>query len=164
MTLTDIGTSVGLLLVGGVVSWFVTAKATAKTARVAANKETLEKIQKLEVQLAQVQQSVVPMSAAFQAILIKELTHYHTPVMDALLQKLGPPNTLTEAEEDQLIAALKQRTKDMGDLISDSERVAAALLPLVMKRVHLEEISSTTVQLQTVSVPEAPPEAPPEKK
>src|SRR5678815_4707353 len=83
----------------------------------------------------------MPISTAFQAILIKELTHFHTPVMDALMSKIGPPFTLTAAEETELIAALEQRTQDMAAEISDSERDAAKILPLVMKRAKLEALA-----------------------
>src|SRR5258705_1944620 len=46
----------------------------------------------LEKSYAILNQQVVPISTALQAILVKELTHYHTPIMDALLTRIGPPS------------------------------------------------------------------------
>jgi hypothetical protein len=69
------------------------------------------------------------------------LTHFHTPVMDALMVKLGDvgtPPTITEEEEVELIAALKQRAEDVGPLIDEDERDAAELLPIQMRRVKRE--------------------------
>ena len=65
------------------------------------------RVTSLEGKLALVDQAVVPISAAFQAILIKELTHYHTPEMDELLTKVGPPSTLTASEIDDLARLLQ---------------------------------------------------------
>jgi hypothetical protein len=93
----------------------------------------------LETKLAVVSASVVPISTAFQAILIKELTHHVTPEMDALLVKLGPPSTLTPEEHDRLSIMLVERTNDYGSEISPSERDAAYILPVVMKRAQEEQ-------------------------
>ena len=80
----------------------------------------------------------IPISTAFQTVLVKQMTHYHTPEMDGLMKKIGPPNTLTEAEEHRLTILLKERTQDMGSEITPSERDAAAILPMVMKRARIE--------------------------
>ena len=111
----------------------------------------------LEGKLALVDQAVVPISAAFQAILIKELTHYHTPEMDELLTKVGPPSTLTASEIDDLARLLQARTIDMGPLISEAERGAAYILPIVMKRASdeyklLEAAGKLRSTLVTVAV------------
>lgn len=45
------------------------------------------RISELENKLSLLTQSVMPISAAFQAILIKQLTHFHLPEIDALLAK-----------------------------------------------------------------------------
>src|ERR1700686_3873345 len=76
---------------------------------------------------------VQQMSAAFQMAIVKQLTHFHTPKLDALLAKLGPPFMLTEAEMEELIAELKNREQDMGQLIDDGEREAAKMLPAIMR-------------------------------
>lgn len=106
----------------------------------------------LETQLAVVSAAVVPISTAFQAILIKELTHFHTPEMDALLAKVGPPNVLTPVEQDRLGVLLKERTKDLGEAISQSEREAAAILPIVMKRAAVEQ-ATMSVAANLASMP-----------
>jgi hypothetical protein len=102
-------------------------------------REREKRLVALESQLALVNAAVVPISTAFQAILIKELTHFHTPEMDALLVKIGPPNVLTEDERDRLAVMLIERTEDLGSEISSSERDAAHILPAVMKRAQAEQ-------------------------
>jgi len=97
------------------------------------------RITALEQEIAKMNLAVQPLSAAFQAVLIKQLTHIHTPELDALLVKLGPPVTLTAEEEVRLSTLLKERTTDMHDEIDDSEREAAEMLPLVIKRVKAEQ-------------------------
>jgi hypothetical protein len=97
----------------------------------------------LEAKFAILSQAVVPISAAFQAILIKELTHFHTPEMDALMPKLGPPSTLSATEETRLATLLVERQQDMGDLITESERDAAKMLLLVAKRASVETVYMT---------------------
>jgi len=117
--------------------------------------ETLVKrVNDLERQLGLVNQAIVPISAAFQAILVKELTHFHTPVMDALMVKLGPPYILTDAEEQELIVALAQRANEMSSLITESERDAATMLPMVIKRVKTETaLDSSALRLRVVALP-----------
>lgn len=102
-------------------------------------KEIEGRLNTLEGQVALVNAAVVPISTAFQAILIKELTHFHTPEMDKLLAKIGPPNILTSSENDRLAVLLEARTRDLGVEISPSERDAAHILPAVMKRSQLEQ-------------------------
>jgi hypothetical protein len=129
------------------------ARQTLATERAAMDLELNRRLAELERQQAVLSQAVIPISAAFQSILIKQLTHFHTPVLDELLKKLGPPITLTEAEEHELQAALEERTRDMGDEISDSERDAARMLPMVMKRVRTAADTEDPVDLRVVSVP-----------
>jgi hypothetical protein len=137
--------SVGLLLLAAVVTFLTTAywfrrNASIKEAdRLAVeHQKVLDRLSEMEVKFATVNQAIIPISTAFQAILIKELTHYHTPEMDELMRKIGPPNTLTENEEIRLSVLLRERTLDMGPLISDSERDAALILPAIMKRARIE--------------------------
>lgn len=141
------------------VTLFFTRRTQAQLAQnhfLAEQTALIDRLIVLEKQLALVGQAVVPISTAFQAILIKELTHMHTPILDALMTKIGPPSTLSDDEFDELATALLERTMDMGDLISDSERDAAVMLPLVMKRAQREYQALTrdpSVILQFVHVP-----------
>jgi len=145
-----------LLLLGGAVT-FISTRIHAKRREFIDEVEKRERrISELERQLAVLNQVVVPISTAFQAILIKELTHMHTPEMDALLAKIGPPSTLTDAEEVELAEGLAQRAKDMGDQISESERDAALILPSVIKRAKAESVALAlgdpmTLRLVTVA-------------
>jgi hypothetical protein len=122
-------------------------------------KATLFRIAELETKLALVNAAVVPISTAFQAILIKELTHAHFPEMDELMVKIGPPNALTEEEELRLAHLLRERASDMSSQISDSERGAAFILPTIMERVRKEEKENDPGENLLVAIPkEAIPE------
>jgi hypothetical protein len=163
--------SIVIVLFGAMLSfiaaryWFQRNQAVADAKRladeVAAAKKVADedrrrtdaRVAELELQLSAVKQTVLPISAAFQAILIKELTHYHTPRMDELMKKLGPPVTLNEAEQAELAALLHARTVDMDGRISDSERDAATMLPLVVKRVVAEGLADDPVRLGVVTTP-----------
>jgi len=156
-------TSVALLLLGALLTFLATkywkhrdAEDLAVRQKAAAHDAVVNRLVEVERQLALVGQAVLPISTAFQAILIKELTHMHTPRMDELLAKIGPPSTLTEKEETELADGLAQRAMDMGDMISASERDAALILPLVIKRAKAESAAlalgdPTTLRLVTVS-------------
>lgn len=136
-TLKQILITVGMMILAAVVSalgvWFWRQKD--------ARNKLSDRLSELEKQLAIVGTQIAPFNTAYQSMLIKQLTHYHTPVMDALMVKLGGvgvPPTITEEEEAELIEALKQRTEDMGPEISEDERDAAEILPIVMRRVKRE--------------------------
>lgn len=117
-------------------------------------KEMEAQVTSLKTELELVRQAIVPISTAFQSLLIKELTHFHTPVMDAMLAKVGPPYALTDIEEKELIAALDERMKAEGDLMTESERDAAQMLPMVIKRVKAEAaLGINELQIQLVSIP-----------
>jgi len=116
---------------------------------------------KIETSLAVIDQKVVPISTALQTILVKELTHYHTPVMDELLSRIGPPSELSVEEESDLTKLLLERTRDMGLLISSSERDAAFILPAIMRRAKIEcelltRVTKGTYVLQFVAVENLP--------
>lgn len=162
MTLTQ---SVVLLVIGSLLAaglaflaswfWWGRNQAITKARDIAVGHEKLmDRVRELEVLLAQVNTSILPINAAFQAILIKELTHFHTPRMDELMRKLGPPYSLTEEEERELAAALLERERDLNGGIPESERDAAHILPIVMKRVKAEAqtVAHAPTQLQIVTV------------
>lgn len=115
-----------------------------------------EELNDLKRQMAILQIPVQQMNAAFQAMLVKQLTHFHTKELDQLLAKLGPPMVLTAAESDRLTTLLLQREHDLNDQIDDSERDAAHMLPMVMKRVK-EEMSQAheMKDLVLVAVPKS---------
>ena len=121
----------------------------------AGHKELSERMSKIEVTISMIGQSILPMSTAFQAILVKELTHFHTPVVDALLEKLGPPLTITEEEMETLKAELIKRTEELDPLVGEAERESAIILPYVIKRVKRERDGGGQLmgeQIQLVSV------------
>jgi len=146
--------SIVLLVLSSAVTFAAAWFWFTKTARAKEQADTLRRVAELETQLKLVGQTILPLSAAFQAVLVKQLTHYHTPEMDALMVKLGPPYTLTPGEAARLGVLLEERTRDMGDLIDEAERDAARMLPMVMKRVASDVALETTVapELRFVAV------------
>jgi hypothetical protein len=154
--------SISLLLAGALVTWLVNrywfwrADVIKKAELIEiAHDKLINRVLELERQLGLVNQAILPMSSAFQAILVKELTHLHTPEMDALMVKLGPPYLLTEIEEQRLSVLLSERITDLGSEVPDSERDAARMLPLVMKRVRreLEHPAPVAEVLKVVLIP-----------
>jgi hypothetical protein len=107
----------------------------------------------LERQVGLLTQTVQPLSAAFQAILVKQLSHFHTPHIDLLLSKLGPPVLLTAAEEIELAKELQQRALDLVAEISAGEREAAMMLPYVIQRVRREAVQKVPLDVVLVAVP-----------
>lgn len=157
--------SVGLILLSSAVSflvaWFMWKSARRDAAnikeadRISIQHDKLDaRVLELEKQLSAVGQAVLPISTAFQAILIKELTHFHTPEMDSLMTKIGPPSRLTLTEEHNLALLLAQRAEDMAAQIPDSERDAALMLPLVIKRAKAEweAVGNAPMKLKIVTI------------
>jgi hypothetical protein len=100
----------------------------------AAHKVVLDDISELKTNIRLINLS---RSEAFQAQLIEKLTHHHTPVIDALMAKVGPPNVLTQKEDRALTDELIKRASDPA--IDDEERLAAVLLPGVMVLVKMDQ-------------------------
>lgn len=131
--------------------------AAVEAARIIADSHTklVNEVQDLKERLSLVTAQVVPFSTAFQQILVAQLTHTHTPELDALMAKLGPPITLTEAEETEMYHLLMERQADMGEEITQEEREAALILPYVIKRARAEQAQiamAEGVRLQMVGV------------
>lgn len=134
--------------------WFNRRTAQDATNKLAdAASATNDRILDLERQLAAMQANVMPISAAFQAVLIKQLTHFHTPILDALLERAAD-GVLTDEQEQQLADELKLRASEVDATIDNSEREAAVMLPMVMKRVRAEQ-GNMEGDMQVVIVPPA---------
>ncbi len=140
-----IGVSVLLSGIAGWIAakyWFVQeTRREHKKVDAADHDAMIKRITELEMKLAVLSTAVLPISTAFQSILIKELTHLHTPRTDELMTKVGPPSTLTDAEEAELAELLSERADDMSADIADSERDAAHILPAVMRRATAEALA-----------------------
>jgi hypothetical protein len=95
------------------------------------------RISDLERRAALMDIQAVPISAAFQALLVQELTHFHEPEMDALMAKLGPPFSLNEEEAGRLDDLLVKREQELLPIpeVSQRERDAALMLRLLMRRI-----------------------------
>lgn len=129
--------------------------ATATTT--AMQREIAELKRQIDVLNIPVQQ----LNTAFQAILVRQLTHFHTKELDDLMEKLGPPLTLTAAELKRMEVLLKARENDVDDQIDESEREAAHMLPMVIKRVAADLAKPEPASdLIVVAVPRATEEMP----
>ena len=118
----------------------------------AARRRAEARIAVLEKQLALMEQVVTPISVAFQQMLIKQLTHPHTPELDELLSRIKQPG-LNLDEMEQLACLLAERVDDSD--FDESERDAARMLPMVMRRVKHELLSPhRKAVLVLVTIPE----------
>jgi hypothetical protein len=82
---------------------------------------------------------VIPLAALYQSLLMAKLTHFHTPVLDALMKKAeATPGQISPEEEARMLALLEERKRDMGPEISDDERDAAEALPIMLRMVRRE--------------------------
>jgi hypothetical protein len=115
-----------------------------------AEKQMQDRVTELEMKLVALTTAVTPLSAAMQAVFIKELTHFHTPELDNLLSKVNDGD-LPDEDEPRLFRLLEERSRDLNGRISDSERDAAIMLPMMMKRVKAER-ALTAVDIQVVSI------------
>jgi hypothetical protein len=127
---------IGGTLFSAAVAYYVALRKGRRDAQSTEKADVVKRLTELERQLGIVGAQVAPFNTAFQSILIKQLTHAHTPYQDALMEKLGEagiPPTITEAEEDALIEVLKKIAADPA--VPDDERDAAKMLPIQMRRV-----------------------------
>jgi hypothetical protein len=136
-----------LLFIGGLVSASVALylynkkQQNEKEKDIAQDHERLERrVVELEKALALVSQTVLPISTVYQAMLVRELTHAHTPVVDALLAKVGIPGALSEQDMLELQKALERRYSEVDPQIGDDERDAARIFPIIMKRAKVEQM------------------------
>ena len=108
------------------------------------------RVSKLEREQAVMGQGILPMFTAVRGVLIKQLTHYHTPELDALMAKIPD---LTEAETARLFVMLAERTVVVDAQIGPEERDAARMLPMVMERARREAEADpkTLVRVQLIS-------------
>ena len=104
-----------------------------------AHKELLERVGVLEKKEAVAAAQFVPIASAFQATLIKLLTHAHTGELDALLVKVAD-HTLTPEEEPRMLALLDERTRDMDERITEEDREIAGIFPTVAKLARKEQL------------------------
>lgn len=168
--------SLGLIVIGSIITafwawfWRFRSKTVArledekkavidKANQLAKEHEQLvHTVAELKSQLSLVSQVVTPINQAMQALLIRELTHLHTPELDALLAKLPPDGELTPEEFARLIELLAQRVDKLNGAIPESEREAAIILPYIIKRVKAEAAdiankATEAPQLKIVAVP-----------
>lgn len=110
-----------------------------------------ERLRAMELTLA----SVAPLAEVFRASLIKDLTHFHTPVLDDLLRRI---DTLTNPEREDMFRLLKERAVSLNGRIDEFERDAATMLPLVMRREERDRTMAAPVEqdLIVVSIPKGP--------
>jgi hypothetical protein len=114
--------------------WFTKNAAVQRAAVIKAEHEALiSRVTELELRERVAEEKITPIATAFQALLIKTLTHADREEMDSLLFKLGPPDTLNNEERTRLMIMLKERGAGSGAALTSDEREAAMILPAVMK-------------------------------
>lgn len=139
MTISNIIYGIAMLVAGALVSYGFNRLGKNRDTKSADEKENLEsakkavvkrdeQIQELQRQMAVLQAESIPVQAAFQAMLIAKLTHLHTPRVDELLKKLGPPVMISDEEMAELRAALEERIVAVDARIDKEERIAAKIL------------------------------------
>ena len=108
----------------------------------------------VEAQLSALAAAASPLSEVVRDAIIKELTHLHTPELDALLEKVKS-DTLSPDDERSLLRLLKDRAEEPNHLVGAGERDAAIMLPPILRRIKQEKeaISPTETELRIVSVP-----------
>lgn len=163
--------SVALILITAAVGWYLRWLGTQRDERVKradklaeeaekkadalaeANTALLKRVDDLEKNMTVVNQVAQPLNQMYLAMLVKQLTHLHTPTLDALMAKIGPPSMLTLQEEHEMAALLKERAEALDDQIDESERDAAIMLPMVLKRANreLQEMTINPVELTVVA-------------
>lgn len=120
--------------------WHSRNQAIAKAAAIAIDHlKLVDQVAELKTAVSVANTSVMPIVAAMQALLVKGMTHEDTPEMDDLLVKSGPPDTLTPTERDRLMVLLKERTEDYGNNITQFDRDAATIYPIIMRMSAVEQ-------------------------
>lgn len=155
-----------MLLAGALVSYGLNRLGKSRDTKSAAELKSLEeakqsvverdkKIEELMRQMAVLQAESIPVQAAFQAMLIAKLTHMHTPEVDDLLKKLGPPVTITEEEMEELRKALEERKIAVDERIDEEERIAARILldVAMLNRIESERQAAAKTEIILVTQP-----------
>lgn len=93
----------------------------------------------MEKRISLLEARSIPTAAAFQALLAMKLTHAHTPELDALLARAGPPSNLLAHEWSQMNGLLAERYKNTSDPeVSEEEKDAAYIFPFVVRMARAE--------------------------
>lgn len=128
--------------------WFARNAAVRKAEAIAiAHDALVARVAEQETRLRlseQATQAAAPIVTAFQALMIQKLTHADKPEMDKLMVRVGPPDTLTDDERARLLVMLHERSQDMAPAITDGERDAARILPIVMRMAAEEQAGFAT--------------------
>lgn len=117
------------------------ALATEEKAQIIAegHEKIMLRVQELETQQRVTSQTILPLNTIYLDALRHELTHVTTPRLDELMKKLGPPDIQTPEEEVEMNTLVIERSKDMAHTINDSERDAATIFPIAVKKFKAEQ-------------------------
>lgn len=111
-----------------------------KTRLADAEKIRDRRLTELERKQALLEATALPIAAAFLKMAIAKLTHFHTPRMDELLIKVGPPNILTDEELKELTILREERMVEVSDKVDESEKIIAKILPDLIALEKLEAV------------------------
>lgn len=130
---------------------FVLGRLTDKISR---NRERDKRITELEKNQAVMTEQAKPIAAAFLALSIDKLTHFHTPETDKILAKIEAPFNQTEEEINELAVAMQERMEDVSGEIDEAEKIHAKILPDLIRLAKLEQHEDTSkVELMLVKKP-----------
>lgn len=109
-------------------------------------------VRAVNLRLSFLTRPIILISAAYQEMLVAELTHFHTPELDELMTRIGPPCTLTMEEAERMEMLLEARSGNVAE-ITAAERQAARLLPFIIRRTIAETSSKGRTEDVLVSRP-----------
>lgn len=133
--------------------WIIQRQAKARDEARAAQAEQAKQITTLQIQQALIGQQVLPLTAAWQKYLVDELTHLHAPVLDELMVK---PDR-SEEEDEQMLRLLRERMVVADPRIDPAERIAAEMLPLVLRFSRLKQAAKLVPDVIAVVKQKGPP-------
>lgn len=150
---TQILIAVASIIFAAAISYYFALRKARNESASEDDADLVKRISELEKQLAIVGTQIAPLNTVFQSMLVKQLTHAHTPYQDALMKKLGGegiPPTITEEEEVALVEVLKQIAADPA--VPEAEREAAKILPTQMKRVKRDAQALASGEARLVDI------------
>lgn len=127
-----------ILIIGAGIT-FVLGRLSTKINKKELDSEDKEnRIIELEQKLAVLSAEAAPIHAAFLAMSIAKLTHFHTPATDKILQKIIYPFSQTEEEIEELRIVMEERMIELNGEIEGAEKIHAKILPDLIRLAHIE--------------------------
>lgn len=101
-----------------------------------------EKVVELQREVAIMKAAAIPITAAFQAMLVSGLRHHHAPALDEVLDKMTAGERLTPKDLKIREEGLAKRQNDPN--ADEAERIKAKILPDIERLAELEKEEGLT--------------------